>query len=219
MELGGARLKPGAWTLAGIAGLAAVLFTALFHARHLGPLDFWWWMTGNILVLTGLSFAADKGYTTRLGNDIGSAPAKKLALGVLSAIILYAIFAAGRVAAYKLFPFAPSGIAEVYRLKQGTGLLRLALLLGLLIGPGEEIFWRGFLQEKTDSFLGPNKALWLTALLYTLIHVPSGNVMLVIAAGVCGLFWGLMYRILRSPLLNAVSHAVWDLAVFVLRPF
>jgi membrane protease YdiL (CAAX protease family) len=218
MELGGAGPKPVAWTLAAIAGLAAVLFTALFHARHLGPLDFWWWMAANILVLTGLSFAADKGYARRLGDDIASAPAKKVGLGVLSAVVLYAVFAAGKAAACKLLPFAPAGIAAVYRLRQGTGFLRAALLLGLLIGPGEEIFWRGFLQEKTGSLLGPDKALWLTALLYTLIHVASGNIILISAAGVCGVFWGVMYRAFRSPLLNVVSHTLWDLAVVLVFP-
>jgi membrane protease YdiL (CAAX protease family) len=218
MAVGGGKSKPRSWSLAGIAAFGTVLFIALFRLRHLGPLDFWWWMAANILLLTGLSFAADTGYAIRLRKDIGSGLQKKLVLGVLSAAVLYAIFTAGKVVAFRLFPFAPAGITEVYRLKQGAGLLRVTLLLCLLIGPGEEFFWRGFLQERIGFALRPDRSLWLTALLYALIHVASGNAMLVVAAAVCGLFWGVTYRIFRSPLLNVVSHTVWDLAVFVILP-
>jgi hypothetical protein len=43
--------------------------------------------------------------------------------------------------------------------------------------------------------------------------------MLILAAAVCGVFWGWLYLRFRSPLLNVVSHAVWDLLVFVILPF
>jgi membrane protease YdiL (CAAX protease family) len=180
--------------------------------------DFWWWMGLNIILAVGLGLTADSGYGQRLKADLRSGLPRKLILGVLSAAVLYAAFAAGRLIALKLFPFAPAGIAAVYRLKEGTGTLRIVLLLSLLVGPGEEVYWRGFLQDRTSALLGPAKGFWLTALLYALVHVASGNAMLVLAAGVCGLFWGLTYRIFRSPILNAVSHTLWDLAVFVIWP-
>ena len=59
----------------------------------------------------------------------------------------------------------------------------------------------------------------LTALLYTAVHLSSGNIMLVLAAAVCGVFWGWLYLRFRSPILNIVSHTLWDLAVFVVFPF
>lgn len=200
------------------AAVPAALFIALFRFHRLGPLDFWWWLGLNIISAMGLGLAADGGYGQRLKADLRSGLPRKLVLGVLSAAVLYAAFAVGRLIALKLFPFAPAGIADIYRLKQGPGILRIALLLGLLVGPGEEVYWRGFLQDRASALLGPRKGFWLTALLYALVHVGSGNVMLVLAAGVCGLFWGLTYRIFRSPVLNAVSHAVWDLAIFVVWP-
>ena len=33
------------------------------------------------------------------------------------------------------------------------------------------------------------------------------------------LFWGWLYLRFRSPVLNIVSHTLWDLAVFVVFPF
>jgi membrane protease YdiL (CAAX protease family) len=43
--------------------------------------------------------------------------------------------------------------------------------------------------------------------------------MLILAAAVCGVFWGGLYLRFRSPLLNIVSHTLWDLLVFVILPF
>jgi membrane protease YdiL (CAAX protease family) len=206
-------------SLAGIVVLAGALFVLLFRFQRLGPLDFWWWMALNIALVAGVGFAADRDYPARLKLDFKTGLARKAGLGLASAFVLYGLFAAGRLAALKIFPFAASGIASVYGLKTGAGIARIAILLGLLIGPGEEIVWRGFLQENLGRRLGLAGGFVLTALVYALVHVPSGNTMLVLAAAVCGVFWGLLYAAWRSPVLNAVSHTVWALVIFLLRPF
>jgi len=206
--------------LVGLAGLlAAILFIALFRLKRLGPLDFWAWLALNIVILAVLSFAFDRGYGRRLKEDLGSGLVRKLSIGVASAAALYAVFAVGRLVALRILPFAASGISNVYALIAGVPALRVALLIGLVIGPGEELFWRGFFQERASATTNPAFGFALAALLYTAVHLASGNVMLVLSAAVCGIFWGWLYFRFRSPLLNAVSHTLWDLAVFVLFPF
>jgi membrane protease YdiL (CAAX protease family) len=210
--------RPRTAVLAGIAILAASLFALLFRFERLGPLDFWWWMAANVCLVSGLGFAADRDYLARFRADLKAGLARKVGLGIISAVLLYGVFAAGRLAALKIFPFAAAGIEPVYGLKAGTATVRLVLLLGLVIGPGEELVWRGFLQENLGRRLGRGAGFILTALAYTLVHVGSGNAMLVLAAAVCGVFWGLLYRAFCSSLLNAVSHASWALLVFVVWP-
>jgi membrane protease YdiL (CAAX protease family) len=206
--------------LVGAAGaVAAILFIALFRFGRLGPLDFWAWLALNIMAVLGLALAVDRGYARRLAADLRTRPVLKIAIGIASAAALYAVFALGRLIALRLFPFAAGGIAGVYALKAGTPLLRVVLLIGLVIGPGEELFWRGFLQERTGATTRPALGFALTALLYTAVHLASGNVMLVLAAAVCGVFWGALYLRFRSPLLNVVSHTLWDLLVFIVIPF
>jgi hypothetical protein len=206
--------------LVGAAGaLAAILFIALFRLRHLGPLDFWAWLSLNIVVVAGLAFVLDGGYARRLGQDVRTGLARKAAIGLASAGALYAVFAAGRFVALRFFPFAAAGIGNVYALRAGVPFLRVALLIGLVIGPGEEIFWRGFFQERTGATTSPAYGFVLTALLYSAVHLASGNLMLVLAAAVCGVFWGWLYFRFRSPVINVISHTVWDLAVLVLFPF
>ncbi len=219
MGLSGGRPGPGPRTIGASGALAAVLFIALFRLRRLGPLDFWAWLTANVALVAVLGFVLDRGYAARLRRDIASAPLRKLGIGVASAAVLYAAFAVGRLLALMLFPFAASGIGSVYALRSGLPLLRIALLIALVIGPGEELFWRGFFQEGAASTTDKRRGFLLTALLYTAVHFASGNIMLIAASAVCGFFWGWLYLRFRSPVINIVSHTLWDLAVFVAFPF
>lgn len=201
-----------------LAGCAAVLFVALFRFRSLGPLDFWWWMSLNIVLLCGLALAFDRSLLAAAGDDARSGGLKKAALGLLSAAALYGIFLLGRIGSTQLLSFAADDIRAVYGLKAGASPLRIALLLALIIGPGEEFFWRGTLQRAWSARLGRVPGFLLATLLYALVHVATGNVMLVAAAAVGGLFWGFLYLRTNSVLLTAISHTVWDLLVFIVLP-
>ena len=39
--------------------------------------------------------------------------------------------------------------------KAGVPVLRVVLLIALIIGPGEELFWRGFFQDRTAATTRP----------------------------------------------------------------
>jgi len=199
--------------------LAGVLFVPLFIFRSIGPVDFWWWMSLNLVLLIGLSLATDKSYLSSVLSDLKSMPARKIFLGILSALVLYGIFFAGNRLARQILPFAENGIGRVYGFKTGVSPLRIVLLMVFLIGPGEELFWRGFLQRRGQTLFGPVAGWLMSTSLYALIHAGSGNLMLVLAAGVCGLFWGALYLRYRSVLLVAASHTLWDLLVFIVVPF
>jgi len=213
------RSGPRPWPVALAGTIAAVLFIALFRFRRLGPLDFWAWLALTVAFVAAMSFVIDRGYGRRLKEDLGSGLIRKAAIGIASAVVLYAVFAAGREAALALFPFAATGIDRVYALKSGVPIARVVLLIGLIIGPGEELFWRGFFQERAASRTSRASGFALTSLLYTSVHMASGNPMLILAAAVCGVFWGWLYMRFRSPVLNIVSHTAWDLLVFVIFPF
>jgi membrane protease YdiL (CAAX protease family) len=201
------------------AAATAALFVPLFALRRLGPLDFWWWMSLNVALLVALGTALDRGYLPALRDDLRTRRARKIALGVLSAAALYAVFWAGNEISRRLLPFAGPGIESVYGLKSGAPRMQIVLLLALWIGPGEELVWRAWLQRRAVEGLGARRGLLAAAALYALVHAASGNPMLVLAAAVCGLFWGVIYLKTRSVLLVAVSHTLWDLAVFILVPF
>jgi hypothetical protein len=69
-------------------------------------------------------------------------------LGVLSAAVLYFLFFIGNALAPYVVHEAPAQVGGIYGLGTGTSRLLIFLLLLLITGPGEEIFWRGFLQSR-----------------------------------------------------------------------
>ena len=212
-------MKPNPRRTFVLAVSAVLLFVPLFMFRSVGPLDFWWWMSANITLLSALSFFLDKNFGPFLRTDLGRGAAWKAGLGVLAAAALYGLFLAGNALSRQILPFAGAGISEVYGFKTGAGLPRIVILMALLIGPGEELFWRGFLQRRFQAHFGGLAGWLLATAIYAVVHAGSGNPMLVLAAVVCGLFWGFLFLRTRSVWLVAVSHTVWDLAVFVVFPF
>ena len=201
-----------------LAVLAAALYILLFVFHRLGPLDFWWWLSANIVVLVSSSLALDRSFFTLPSRDCAQEVWKQILLGAFSAFVLYFIFYAGNSVSRLVFPFAAGGIRNVYSFREGASLLRITLLILLLIGPGEEFFWRGFILRRWQNRFGPLAGWVLASALYSLVHLGSGNVMLILAALVCGLFWGGLYLRCRSLLSVAVSHALWDILIFVLFP-
>ena len=199
--------------------LAILLFIPLFITRGLGPIDFWWWLSANLIILISIVFFMDKSWRLAIAQDMAGNILFKIGLGVLSALLLYVVFFVGNFISRNIFTFAGSGIQDVYAFKMGVSKIRIALLMIFIIGPGEELFWRGFLQRNLQIKTGKYLGFSLATGIYTLIHLGSGNVMLVLAAGVCGLFWGYLYLRYNSMVLNIISHTLWDVTVFLCLPF
>ncbi|MBN1939108.1 MAG: CPBP family intramembrane metalloprotease [Candidatus Aminicenantes bacterium] len=202
-----------------LAPVAVLLFVPLFIFHGIGPLDFWWLMGGILVLLVGMGVMLDRSFPPLLRADLQSGPGRKILLGAVSAVALYALFFVGNAASRSLFPFAALGISSVYEFKGGASTLRIGLLLTLVIGPGEELFWRGFLQRRFSARFGPGRGFAAATALYIAVHLGSANPMLILAAAVCGVFWGFLYLRTGSALLCAVSHTLWDLAVFLFFPF
>ena len=199
--------------------LGAALFVPLFIFRQIGPIDFWWWMSLNLVLLMTLVLFTDPSYKSLVRNDIRNNPARKILIGLASAVALYFVFFAGNYLSRLMFDFAGQGIEGVYEFKGGAAKTRILLLMMLIIGPGEELFWRGFVQRNFEDKLGKWKGFLLAVVFYTGVHIFSGNPMLILAALVAGLFWGWMFMRYRSLTMNIVSHTVWDIAVFLVVPF
>ena len=144
---------------------------------------------------------------------------RQLLLGIALAAALWGVFWVGDKLSSLMFGFARGQVDSIYGMKTGIQPWIIALLLLFIIGPAEELFWRGFVQQQLSSHWGENWGFVVTTAIYTLIHLWSFNFMLIIAALVCGIVWGGLYR-LQPKWLPAlvVSHAVWDACVFVVFP-
>ena len=194
--------------------LAALLWAVMFSPLTAPYVPFWWMMTGSAVVLASLSALFCPGWWER----IKWSPMDFL-LGAGIAAVLWGIFWTGDKVAAWLFDFARPQVDLIYGMKEGVPAGLLSVLLLFLIGPAEELFWRGYVQGTLSERWGANAAFVVTVLAYALVHVPSCNFMLVMAAGVAGVVWGGLYRLFPRRLAAlVVSHALWDAAVFVWFP-
>ena len=137
---------------------------------------------------------------------------------VVGVLILYLIFLIGNDLATFFLAFGQSGISGIYGLGEKADMRMIAFLLVLIIGPGEEFFWRGYLQRRLTKEYG-KIGVPFVILAYAGVHLASGNMMLILAAFSAGVFWGLLYHYYRNLWASIVSHALWDLAAFILFPF
>lgn len=201
--------RPAFRQLLAAAGLAGGLFAFTFR----GPRShFWDRMTGTGLVLGGLALVAQPSLRqTRIG-------VKDLLLGFGLAATLYGIFHVGDRLSRKIVPQGGQQIEDIYALKRVRPRRELMARLGLIIGPAEEFFWRGFLQAGLMEHYGRFWGTLLGVLAYGGVHIASGNFTLVGAATVAGAFWGGLYG-LGAPLgALIVSHVVWDNVIFLIAP-
>lgn len=194
--------------------LAAVLWAVMFSPLTAPYVNFWWMMTASALTLSILSTCFNRGWWHAVRFGWGEVLA-----GVGIAAALWGIFWAGDKVSSWLFDFARPQVDLIYGMKEGESLWLLSLLMLVLIGPAEEIFWRGYVQRTLSARWSPDAGFAVTTLVYALVHAASCNFMLVMAAAVAGVVWGGLYRLFPRRLgAIIVSHAVWDVAVFVWFP-
>jgi membrane protease YdiL (CAAX protease family) len=198
----------------GLALLACLFWLVIFSPWTSQWGNFWLKMVAatGILALSGL-------FSNRaILKQVFSFKVSHLATGITSAAILYALFWVGHAVSNQLFGFSESQIPAIYSSKFGHSSILIGLLLFFWIGPAEEIFWRGFLQQRLAQQFGVPKGLIMASLCYGLVHIWALNSMLILAAILCGFFWGAMFAHYKSVWPGIISHAVWDLTIFIIFP-
>lgn len=194
--------------------LAACLWTVMFSPCTGPHIPFWWMMTASAIVLGILATLFNPGWLRRIRWTAGN-----LLCGIGMAAALWGLFWVGDKASSWLFDFARGQVDMIYGMKAGESPWLLTALMLVLIGPAEEIYWRGYVQETLSGRFGKNAGYVVATLLYALVHAGSCNFMLVMAALTAGAVWGLFYRLWPERFSAIiVSHALWDAAVFVWFP-
>ena len=197
--------------------VAAGLWFYMFSPWTAGLTNFWYTMTASALILILMAWSLGRDSQFSIFNFQFSI--RQLLLGIALAAALWGVFWVGDKLSSLMFGFARGQVDSIYGMKTGIQPWIIALLLLFIIGPAEELFWRGFVQQQLSLHWGENWGFVVTTAIYTLIHLWSFNFMLIMAALVCGIVWGGLYR-LQPKWLPAlvVSHAVWDTCVFVVFP-
>lgn len=194
--------------------IAAVLWTIMFSPWTAPHINFWMMMTCSGATLTLFTCWARPHWWKEVRLDLSN-----IVLGVALAAVLWGVFWLGEYLSTLIFDFARPQVDSIYGMKEGENPFVLTLLMLLIIGPAEEIFWRGCIQNRLTARWNPDIGFILTTLVYGLVHVSKFNFMLIMAAMVAGFVWGLAYRFFPERLgAIIISHALWDCAVFIWFP-
>ena len=194
--------------------LAFVLWTIMFSPWTAPHVNFWWMMTASACVLSLIATLFSPGWWKRV-----KLTPTNILLGIAIAAALWGIFWIGDKLSQLLFNFARPQVDLIYGMKEGENPWVLTFLMLFIIGPAEEIFWRGFIQNSFSKRWNPNVGFIVTTLVYSLVHLSKFNFMLIMAAAVAGFVWGLAYRFFPEKFgAILLSHALWDCAVFIWFP-
>jgi membrane protease YdiL (CAAX protease family) len=194
--------------------LAGLFWFIIFSPWTFGRFNFWAEMVMATGVLAGAALFSGK-------KDLPSIyrfQRSHLVIGIVSAAVLYLVFLIGDAISTQIFSFAKPEVSSIYRSREQASSLIIGILLFLWIGPAEEVFWRGFVQQRFSKRFGEVRGYLVSSLLYAGVHIWAFNLMLFLAALICGLFWGALFKRYRSVWPGLISHAIWDVAIFILFP-
>ncbi|MCM3572993.1 CPBP family intramembrane metalloprotease [Mesobacillus subterraneus] len=171
---------------------------------------FWYIFTASMLVLISYSIIHEE-------IEDNTSTLSYLTLGIATGLGLFGLFWLGSFLIELLnLPFA-NQITRLYS-RFSPDLIWHYLVLVLILAPGEEIFWRGFIQKRLSKYINVKMSIILSVILYASVHFYSGEFILVLAAIIAGLAWSILYAWKRSMPLVIVSHIVFDLLLFVFLP-
>ena len=184
-------------------------FTKLIHYNY-----FWYAMSFSTITLTIYSLINQR-YKLK---DLFVFEWKYVWIGVIHAVLLYLLSRFGMWLLVYLFDWAPAQIEAIYQTRNQASPIIVGALLFFLIAPAEEIFWRGFVQQKFIDKYGLKWGTIIAIFLYTFVHIWAFNPLLLLAAMVLGVHWSIMYSKFGTLTPGIISHAVWDCLIFVVFP-
>lgn len=196
-----------------LAKLGLLVAYPAFALTFRGPRDrFWDRMTTTGAILGTLAIAGDRSLQRP------RIRARDIAFGVGIAAGLYGIFQVGDRLARRILPAGDDNIGDIYQLRELRPRDEIALRLGAVIGPAEELFWRGLLQRSVARRWGKVGAVVASTTAYGGAHLVTGNPALIGAATVAGLYWASLAAAGVPMAALVVSHVAWDIWIFLIAP-
>ena len=131
---------------------------------------------------------------------------------VLTGVAAFGVFY-GCALVCRHVPVLDQAISSVLRFAD-KGSSPLVYLTTLVNGASEEVFFRGALF----AAIGRRRPIVISTVIYALVTVATGNPMLVFAAVVMGLLFGLQRRASGGILASMLTHLVWSVVMLLALP-
>ncbi len=131
-----------------------------------------------------------------------------IAMGLIAA----AVFILGALVIREIAPLRH--IVQHVLAHASEGTLGLILLVTVLNGAAEEVFFRGALY----AALGATHPIIISTVIYALVTVATGNVVLVFAAALLGVLFALQRRASGGILASMLTHVTWSTIMLFVLP-
>lgn len=182
----------------------------LFISFVFQPVSFWLSFSISLLILSAYSFVYIK-------MDIMGAWVKNIVIGLLSGIGLYGVFFIGKWLMEMWFPSLMVQLEGLYSVVQPIELWHYIVLF-LIVIPGEEFFWRGYVLKRLTIKYSTWAAVVLSVLLYASANLYAGSILLILATLLAGSVWSLIYLYTKNIWAVILSHIIFDLLLLIIFP-
>ena len=188
----------------GTALLAATLAVPAGSARFtvLGLLVAATWIAGSLL--------SGPLHLGRRGGDPGAS--REIAAPIGLGVVAYLVFLVASLVAREIPGLG--GALDTILDKADAGSLALVLVIALVNGAAEEVFFRGALH----SALGDRDPILWSTVVYVLVTVATRNLALVLAAAVMGTVFALERRSTHGILAPTLTHLTWTTLMLLALP-
>lgn len=172
---------------------------------------FWYLYTASILFFISFAIVVEK-------KKIKQSSLSNGVYGVTSGILLFMLFALGNYLIDVMnISSLSKDVAQLYKSYSPT-LMWHYIVLFVVIIPGEETFWRGFIQKKVSEHFNAQLTIIISTILYALPMLYSQNYALVLAGVVAGFIWSCLFHWKKSLVLVVISHIIFDTFLLILFP-
>lgn len=182
----------------------------LYHLAFENTAIFWYMYTFAILVLMSIALV-----NYSVFDELKTW--KSLIYGLMFGTAIYAVLASG----YLIFDALPLNVegpvAALQTLFAPTSIWHYLLLMFVIV-PGEELFWRGYIQQQLKKYMRLPFAIVGASLLFGAALAFSGIWPGVVAGIVAGMLLGLLYEWKRSMPLLIITHLVVLVFLFIILP-
>lgn len=142
---------------------------------------------------------------------------KSLLFGLGYGTLIYGLLA-GSYQVLQLFPGSIENAISIFLADFAPISIWHYLLLMFIIVPGEEIFWRGYVQQKLKKYMSVPSAVLLSTTLFGLALGLGGFIPGIFAGLATGLILGFLYEWKRSMPLLIIAHLVMVILLFLVKP-
>ncbi|HSJ37821.1 MAG TPA: type II CAAX endopeptidase family protein [Planococcus sp. (in: firmicutes)] len=143
---------------------------------------------------------------------------KSFAYGISAAVVMYAVLFAGYHLLQSLGVGSARSTAEFLSIFTPGSVWHLLLLMFIVV-PGEELFWRGFVQQQLKQYVPVSIAIPIASVLFGFTLWLADFWPGIFAGTAVGLILGYLYEKKRSMPLLIIAHLVLMVLIFIIFPF